>query len=311
MLRPFEEGRDEEAWLELANAYLARYYGPELEPLDEEDINWMKKCPWWENSRPLVAELGGEPVGTITPWVDRCYEPPRGYLWSFFVKPELEGSEVDRALLKEALSWLASEGAGSVRASARDNMKARIELLLSEGFRVVRSWSVMRLRPGELAKGLRPNEQVELRRAHPLSNEEDLRVLNALHNDAFSEDPDFRPETLEETRSWLEHEGYEDFVLLAFSSGRPVGFVVATVSKELESLSFKRGIIYEIGVSAPFRRRGIGTALMLAAIGWLASKGAEVIELSTDDDNPTGAPAFYARLGFKRAYRGLLFLKEL
>ena len=310
VIRPFREGQDERAWIELANAYFGRYYGPEMEPMDEDDVEWLKSGPWWRDSRPLVAELGGEPVGMILPWIDRAREPPKGYIWSFVVRPELEGTDVDRALLREALSWFASEGAASAQASVRDNMEARMALLRSEGFRLVRSWSIMRLRPGELAEGLRPNRQVELRRADPLGSEEDLRLLNALYNQTFSEHFDFRPESPEETRSWFEHEGYEDLTLIAYLSGRPVGFVAAIVRKDLPRLAFKRGRIVSIGVLAPFRRRGIGTALMLAAIDWLTSKGVEVVELDVDDDNPTGAPAFYARLGFRRAYGILTFLRE-
>ena len=100
-------------------------------------------------------------------------------------------------------------------------------------------------------------------------------------------------------------------MIFAYLGGRPVGFVVATVSRDLPRLAFKRGLITTIGVLRPFRRRKIGTALVLEAVRWLASRGVEVVELSVDDDNPTGAPAFYASLGFRRAFRTLVYLKEL
>ena len=61
----------------------------------------------------------------------------------------------------------------------------------------------------------------------------------------------------------------------------------------------------------PFRRRGIGTSLILEAIKWLSRKGAESIELDVDDANPTGAPQFYAKIGFKATFKTLTYLKRL
>jgi len=310
VIRPFVRGQDERAWIELVNAYYGRYYGSEHEPVDEDDVEWSMRTPWWRNSQVFLAELSGEPVGIIWPWLDRGREPPKGYIWRFAAKPELEGSEVDRALLEHALAWLASRGARSAQITVRDNMRTRMELLRSKGFKLIRSFSIMRLRPDELPGDLEPSQAVELRQADPLGSEEDLRTLNALYNESFSEHFDFRPETLEETRAWFEHEGYEDYVVFALLDGRPVGFVVATVSKDLPELSFKSGFINAIGVLRAYRRQGVGTALMLEAIEWLTSKGAEVVELGVDDENPTGAPAFYRRLGFRVAFKHLTFLRE-
>lgn len=310
-IRDFVEGRDEDEWIRLFNSYYGHYYGREFEPLDEDDIEWNKRTPWWRDSRILMADLGGRAVGMIRAYVDRARSPPKGYIYDLAVELELEETKVPRALLEEALSWLEGEGASSVQAYARDNMEARIRLYREEGFKLIRSFSVMRLRADELPEGVRANEEVELRVAKPLEDEEDLRTLNYLSNEAFSEHFDFSPESLEETRVFFEHEGYEDLAVLAYLGGEPVGYVVATVSKDLPELDFKRGFIMSIGVLKPHRRRGIGTALMLRAMRWLVSKGVEVIELTVDDDNPTGAPAFYASLGFRRAFRTLVFLKEL
>ncbi len=308
VIRDFVEGRDEEAWLVLFNSYYGHYYGPEMEPLDEDDIEWLKKTPWWRRARIYMAELGGEVVGSVRAYLDDR-EPPKGYLYDLVVRLELEETEVPRLLLREAASWLEEQGASSIQAYARDNMRARIELYLEEGFRKIRSFSVMRLGKGELRSDLRPNREVELRVADPLSCEEDLRTLNWFENETFKEHFDYRPHSLEETRVFLEHEGYEDLVVFAYLEGRPVGFVVATVSKDLPELELKKGVICDIGVLKPHRRKGIGTALMLETVDWIWSKGADVVELSVDDENPTGAPLFYARLGFRRVFRTLVFLR--
>ncbi|RLI07642.1 hypothetical protein DRO32_03545, partial [Candidatus Bathyarchaeota archaeon] len=202
-VREFVEGRDEPYWIELFNSYYGRYYGSELEPLDEDDVEWIKRAPWWEDSQVLMADLDGETVGMVRAYLDKARSPPKGYIYDLAVRAELEETEVPKALLRRALSWLAEGGAREAQAYARDNMEHRLRLYREEGFRLVRSFSVMRLRPGELPGGLRGNEEVELRVADPLGREEDLRTLNELENEAFSEHFDFRPESLEETRAFL------------------------------------------------------------------------------------------------------------
>ena len=311
VIRPFVQGQDERAWIELYNAYYGHYYGREFEPADEDDIAWWESTPWWRDTRIFMAELSGEPVGMVRAYLDRAQEPPKGYIHDLAVRLDLEEGEVPARLLEAALSWLSEQGAHIAQAYARDNMHARLRLYEQQGFKLIRTFSVMRLRPPRLAEDVKPCREVELRLADPLGREEDLLVLNRLYNEAFSEHFDFRPETPEETAAWLKHEGYEDRAWLAFLRGQPVGFVVASVSVDLPELAFKRGFISSIGVLKPFRRMGVGTSLMLAAVGWLASKGVEAVELGVDDGNPTGAPAFYERLGFRAAFKHLAFSKEL
>ncbi|RLG96063.1 hypothetical protein DRO37_00505 [Candidatus Bathyarchaeota archaeon] len=311
IIREFVEGRDERAWIELHNEFKSYYYGSDYEPLDERGVEWFKRTPWWRESRLFIAEKDGEPVGFILPFIDKAYDPPKGYLWEFAVKPSLEGDEADSILLGKAISWLSSAGAREIQASARDNMLKRIRLYQSAGFKMIRTFSRMRLKPEEIRENIEACVEVELRTANPTHSCEDLKILNALCNMAFQEHFDFRPETLEETKAWLEEEGYENHVLIALIRGKPVGYVVATISDKPSRDRHKRGFISSIGILKPFRRRGIGTSLILEAIRWLSEKGAKSIELDVDDANPTGAPQFYAKIGFKATFKTLTYLKRL
>ena len=155
-IRPFVEGRDEGAWIELFNAYYSLYYGREFEPLDEDDVEWAKSTPWWRDSQVFLAKLAGEPVGIIRAYLDRLREPPKGYIYDFAVRPGLEGSGICKALIERALSWLSAKGARIVHAYARDNMKARMRLYETLGFKVVRRFSIMRLKPGGFPRTLGP-----------------------------------------------------------------------------------------------------------------------------------------------------------
>ncbi|MEX1279901.1 MAG: GNAT family N-acetyltransferase [Acidimicrobiia bacterium] len=98
---------------------------------------------------------------------------------------------------------------------------------------------------------------MEVRRLGPTDAEE---VVGAGH--LFDRDPD--PAW---TRDFLSRDGHH--LLLAYEDGDPVGFIsgveLAHPDKGVEML------LYELGVDEPFRRRGIGRAL----IGALADLGRE------------------------------------
>lgn len=81
-----------------------------------------------------------------------------------------------------------------------------IELYRALGFELIRSFSVMRLNPRLAPPSARVRGRVELKRTDPLGKEEDLALLNRLHNEAFAEHFDFRPMSVEEVRAWLNHE---------------------------------------------------------------------------------------------------------
>ena len=94
------------------------------------------------------------------------------------------------------------------------------------------------------------------------------------------------------TADFLERRGHHLF--LAFSAGEVVGFVsgieVAHPDKATEML------LYELGVNAPFRRRGIGTALVAALRDHAAASGCRGMWVPVDRGSP-GAVATYRAAG--------------
>jgi ribosomal protein S18 acetylase RimI-like enzyme len=57
-------------------------------------------------------------------------------------------------------------------------------------------------------------------------------------------------------------------------------------------------LIEELVVDEDARRRGVGRALVEAAVEWARAQGCSEVEVSTDPDNAS-AQAFYQRLGFE------------
>lgn len=71
------------------------------------------------------------------------------------------------------------------------------------------------------------------------------------------------------------------------------------------------GYVAGIGVLKPWRRRGLGLALLHHAFGEFYRRGQRRVALGVDAQNPTGATRLYERAGMHVAYEGVAFAKEL
>ena len=93
----------------------------------------------------------------------------------------------------------------------------------------------------------------------------------------------------------------------AFAEGQRVGG--ATVACDTPDLDMLEGrgdlaVLWDIRVAASARRRGVGTALVEAAVTWASRRGCRHLKVETQSINVT-ACRFYARQGFVlRSARG-------
>ena len=63
------------------------------------------------------------------------------------------------------------------------------------------------------------------------------------------------------------------------------------------------GFVHGIGVRSPWRRRGLGRALLLASFREFRRRGAEQAALGVDAANPTGATSLYESVGMRVLFR--------
>jgi mycothiol synthase len=71
------------------------------------------------------------------------------------------------------------------------------------------------------------------------------------------------------------------------------------------------GWINTLGVRRPWRKRGLGMALLLQAFGALYERGARQVALGVDAQNPTGATRLYEAAGMRVAMRFIVYQKVL
>ena len=66
-----------------------------------------------------------------------------------------------------------------------------------------------------------------------------------------------------------------------------------------------------LGVRRPWRRRGLGTALLRHSFRELRARGCERARLMVDGENLTGAVQLYERAGMRILWRADVWRKEL
>lgn len=73
----------------------------------------------------------------------------------------------------------------------------------------------------------------------------------------------------------------------------------------------KEGVVAEVGVRKPWRRRGLASALVTHTMTALKAAGAEFAVLGVDAENPHRAGSIYERLGFKIFRQNTVYRKLL
>jgi mycothiol synthase len=135
----------------------------------------------------------------------------------------------------------------------------------------------------------------------------DARVVHAALDEAFAEEWNFVSEPFEtwaarridvpsfDPDHWfIVREGDEVVAVLREDPGRGDAAWVGALA-----------------VRAPWRRRGLGLALLRHAFGDFYRRGHPRVGLGVDAENPTGATRLYERAGMHPAYEAVAFKKEL
>jgi len=240
-------------------------------------------------------------------------EEKKGFLRMLGVFPEHRRKGIGRALAEKAIMSLKERGMNTVEAGAVMDKPEANRLWESMGFKGVRVFSLMKSPLENIPFNIGENEDVHLRELQKGSSE-DLKLLNWLSNETFSEHYNYRPDTVEETRYFLEQDPMfkEQEWLFILLQDKPVGYVgVGIDQKYNQEKNTKAGWILSIGVLKPQRLTGIGTRLMIEGMKRLKSKGMNEAMLGVDDQNPTKAIKLYEKVGFKATRKDIAYQKTL
>jgi mycothiol synthase len=138
-----------------------------------------------------------------------------------------------------------------------------------------------------------------------IKGEHDIAVWQA-QNETFRDHPGSHEWTFEE---W-QRERFDD------PESDPSLWAIAWDGENIAGFALNRyrtgiGWVRMLGVRRPWRRRGIGEALLLQSLGLFHRRGMNTIGLGVNAQNPTGATRLYQRLGMHAASEHVTYEKEL
>jgi ribosomal protein S18 acetylase RimI-like enzyme len=147
-----------------------------------------------------------------------------------------------------------------------------------------------------------------------LTDEEEIALITRLDNEAFKEHFNYRPITVEETKYlrlgspfWKSQKAW-----FATVDNQTVGYAVTGIDERLNrEKNTRHGWVLDIGVLKPYRRRDVGTTLMLRAMTYLKTQGMEDALLYVDDQNPTHAMKLYEKVGFQTYHKSISYEIQL
>ncbi len=135
----------------------------------------------------------------------------------------------------------------------------------------------------------------------------DARAVHSAVQEAFSEGWSFRPESFEAfSERRLENERFDPGLWFVASEGKEVAAAIICDWRRNDA-----GWIAAVAVRRPWRRRGLGLALLQAAFGEFYRRGERRCALGVDTQNPTGAARLYERAGMHAVWQADVLEREL
>jgi ribosomal protein S18 acetylase RimI-like enzyme len=217
------------------------------------------------------------------------------------VVPEHRNKGIQQALMSSALEFLRSMKIHDAKHLCADTIGWKHDLSLGFGFRDDHHEYTLICRVGKEPRVSLPPDGIHLEhRMFKDASDEDILDFTEVNNDFYSESLNFAPELVE---SWIEYrdELKENVERITFAKegSKIVGACSCEEWTELNRQEgVKAGYISTLGVIKPYRKKGIGRALLSDALKWLRERGMDIMYLRVDARNPD-ALRLYTSRGFE------------
>ena len=306
-IRPFRKGFDEEVFVSIFNAAFGDY--DDIRSMTLEEMKKLEESPSFTADGMFIAEWNGETAGMINAHIDKLRKEEKGFVQWLGILPKFRGKGIARKLVEKALENLKQRGMKLAETWAQTDREGCVHIFESFGFKVARLTSMMKRSLENISCNIEENKEATIRDMR-IKDEEDIKLLNWLDNETFKEHFNFRPRTLEETKyslfevPWFKVQKW----FFAVLENQPAGFAGLGIDEGLNTeKNMKWGWILDIGVLKAYRRKGIGTSLMLHLMQSLKATGMEDALLYVDDMNPTNAIKLYEKLGFEVMRKNIIY----
>lgn len=316
LLRPVVV-EDVNAVTSVINQFSKIFAGLEEEAAEEVLGFWKTPGIDLEQDMRAIISPTGEMVGyaEALAWNEVPVNP---YIFQRVV-PELVGSPAQAMLLdwavercRDALARVPEELRVAIGLHAIAGIEAQHELLLSRGFIVTRHVFEMGVDFESMPQPVAWPDGIALR---PFEVERDLASVYKAHDEAFSDHFGHVDEGFEAGLKRFRHLMVEDgsefdpsLWFIAMHGDEVAGYLVGRKKPHGEG---HLGWISILGVRRPWRKHGLGLALLQHAFGAFYERGWMRAELDVDAGSLTGAVRLYERAGMREVRRHDRYEKEL
>jgi mycothiol synthase len=273
---------------------------PEMRVDDAEVMRWLTD-PAQDVELAVVEREGG-----LAGYVDvGLPEETPDRVWIDLRVPE---RRVDDGLLDELISWAEETARSRGRTLARAMAEVGspvVAHLERRGYEPIRFSFRMRIELDEAppapvwpngirVSSLRPGEE---------------RVAYEVSQESFADHWEFTRTSWDEWSHYMIDETLDPDVWLLAREGDEVAGICLCRREAIGRPDV--GFVRILGVRRPWRRRGLGRALLLEAFARLRERGAEAVELGVDGENTTGAVRLYESVGMRVKLRWDIFERRL
>ena len=315
VLRPFRDADDYTRLAELSSAahrhdgmpWLPTAANLKVEMEGSDGVDPVRDVVLAEVNGALVAAAGVERVmrdGTVTfdVWGNVLPAHRRRGLGTSLLTWNLRRA-TERAAEEDPATPIAAQ------AHAEDDEIGHRRLLANAGFESVRHFFLMRREAlGDIPAAPLP-DGIEIRLVTPVQH----RAIFDAEHEAFRDHWGSRELGEDAFRTLFARSELDtDLWVVAWDGDQVAGVVQNWVwPEENEQLGVKRGWLEHVSVRRPWRRQGLGRALMAAALTRLREARLEEAMLGVDSENPTGAMSLYEGLGFVIDRRSAAYRRPL
>ena len=229
-----------------------------------------------------------------------------GELWSAegFVHPDAFGRGVGRLIATGLEEDAARGGARRIQNNVFEVDSAARELLESLGYGAVRVFREMRI---ELDAPPPAPAWPDGLRVVAFDPERDAREFHAAGQEAFADHWDHTPRDFESwSKGYLGSERFDPTLWCVVRAGAEIAAGTICTGD-----TYGGGFVHALFTRRPWRRQGVGAALLRDSFGRFWERGEHSVGLGVDAASDTGAFCLYERAGMALALGWVMYEKEI
>ncbi|MBC8331083.1 MAG: GNAT family N-acetyltransferase [Anaerolineae bacterium] len=306
------------AAVDFFNAWSKHYLGIEDHQISSYEAEWTIPKFKPDTDARMVYNPAGEMIGYIEVWT---IENPPVHPWVWFrVHPEYEGLGIGEWLLewgearaRRALPNCPGELRVAYRCGVHSQIEAPKQLMENFGMRIIRHY--FRMLVELAAPPPTPVWPAGITVRRPDDPEAEIEAIYRADNEAFRDHFGYVEQPFEdgfsEFRHWfLNNDEIHDSTMWHLAmDGDKIAGIALCIKRDPEDEEC--GHIDSLAVLRPYRRRGLGLALLQHAFGEYYRRGYKRVSLGVDAQNLTGALSLYKRAGMQISRQFDMYEKEL